>query len=101
MDYLPLETANLSEHYQDMFWRGGQDILSAALLIAADPRLQAIYMTSFNCGPDSFILSFFRNLMGNKPFLELEMDEHTADAGVITRCEAFFESLAMGKEVVA
>jgi len=101
MDYLPLETANLSEHYQDMFWRGGQDILSAALLIADDPRLQAIYMTSFNCGPDSFILSFFRNLMGNKPFLELEMDEHTADAGVITRCEAFFESLAMGKEVVA
>lgn len=101
MDYLPLETANLAEHYPGMFWRGGQDILSAALLIAADPRLQAIYMTSFNCGPDSFILSFFRKLMGNKPFLELEMDEHTADAGVITRCEAFFESLAMGKEVVA
>jgi predicted nucleotide-binding protein (sugar kinase/HSP70/actin superfamily) len=31
--------------------------------------------------------------MGDKPFLELEIDEHSADAGVVTRCEAFFDSL--------
>jgi hypothetical protein len=35
--------------------------------------------------------------MGDKPFLELEIDDHTADAGLITRCEAFLESLKMGK----
>jgi predicted nucleotide-binding protein (sugar kinase/HSP70/actin superfamily) len=32
--------------------------------------------------------------MGAKPFLEVEIDDHTADAGMITRCEAFFDSLA-------
>jgi len=42
-------------------------------------------------------MSFFRNIMADKPFLELELDDHTADAGIITRCEAFFESLRMGK----
>ncbi len=31
--------------------------------------------------------------MGAKPFLELEIDDHTADAGVMTRCEAFLESV--------
>ena len=31
--------------------------------------------------------------MAGKPHLELEIDEHTADAGLVTRCEAFIESL--------
>jgi predicted nucleotide-binding protein (sugar kinase/HSP70/actin superfamily) len=97
MDYLPLAEANLPERYQGMFWRSGQLILAAATLIRANPRLQAIYVTNFNCGPDSFIINFFRNILGDKPFLELEMDNHTADAGIITRCEAFFDSLKMGQ----
>ena len=97
MDYLPLDTVDFSDRYNNVFWRCGQDILAAATLIRADPRLQAIYVTSFGCGPDSFLLNFFRNLMEPKPFLELEMDEHTADAGIVTRCEAFLESLSMGQ----
>jgi predicted nucleotide-binding protein (sugar kinase/HSP70/actin superfamily) len=31
--------------------------------------------------------------MGDKPHLILELDEHSADAGLITRCEAFLDSL--------
>jgi predicted nucleotide-binding protein (sugar kinase/HSP70/actin superfamily) len=100
MDYLPLDSVDVSTRYRNMFWRSGQDILAAATIIRDDPRLQAIYLTNFNCGPDSFIINFFRRIMGHKPFLELEMDDHTADAGVITRCEAFFESLKMGKGVM-
>jgi predicted nucleotide-binding protein (sugar kinase/HSP70/actin superfamily) len=97
MDYLPLDTVDVSERYDNMFWRSGQDILAAATIIRDDPRLQAIYLTNFNCGPDSFLISFFRQMMGDKPFLELEVDDHTADAGIITRCEAFLESLKMRK----
>jgi predicted nucleotide-binding protein (sugar kinase/HSP70/actin superfamily) len=93
MDFLPLESVDFSGRYDNMFWRSGQDILAAAVLIARDPRLQAIYLTNFNCGPDSFITSFFRQLMNGKPYLELEIDDHTADAGIVTRCEAFFDSL--------
>lgn len=94
MDYLPLDAADVSDRYPNMYWRSGQDILAAAAIIRDDPRLRAIYVTNFNCGPDSFLTGFFRRIMGDKPFLELEIDDHTADAGVMTRCEAFLESSA-------
>jgi predicted nucleotide-binding protein (sugar kinase/HSP70/actin superfamily) len=101
VDLLPLDDVALPASHADMFWRSGQDILRAGTLLRDDPRLHAIYITNFNCGPDSFLLSFFRERMGNKPFLELELDEHTADAGLITRCEAFFDSLGVHLEELA
>jgi predicted nucleotide-binding protein (sugar kinase/HSP70/actin superfamily) len=101
MDYLPLDAVDISDRYDNMFWRSGQDILAAAKIIRDDPRLQAIYLTNFNCGPDSFLINFFREIMAGKSFLELEVDDHTADAGIITRCEAFLESLKMGKGQLA
>ncbi len=97
MDMLPLETASVPEAYDDMYWRSGQDILRAAAVVREDQRLQALYLTNFNCGPDSFLISFFRQTLGGKPFLELEVDDHTADAGMITRCEAFFDSLNLAR----
>jgi predicted CoA-substrate-specific enzyme activase len=93
LDYLPLESVDISDRHPNMYWRSGQKILAAARLIAAHPHLHAIYVTNFACGPDSFLLTYFRGMMLGKPFLELEMDDHTADAGVITRCEAFLDSL--------
>ena len=32
--------------------------------------------------------------MGEKPFLLPEIDEHSAEAGVVTRCEAFLDAVA-------
>jgi predicted nucleotide-binding protein (sugar kinase/HSP70/actin superfamily) len=92
MDYLPVEQRDVSGRYGNMFWRSGQDILAAAEIIRDDPRLGAVYLTNFSCGPDSFLVGFFRRIMGQKPFLQLEVDDHTADAGILTRCEAFLES---------
>ena len=43
--------------------------------------------------PDSFIGHFFRRIMQGKPFLEIEIDEHSADVGAITRLEAFLDSI--------
>lgn len=95
LDYLPVRSVDLSDQFPQMYWRGGQEILGAARIIRDDPRLHAIVITNFGCGPDSFLLGYFKRIMGEKPFLELEIDEHTADAGIITRCEAFFDSLRM------
>ncbi len=66
---------------------------AVARLIRRDERLHALYVSSFGCGPDSFVIGYFRRLMVGKPFLELELDDHTADAGIVTRCEAFIEGL--------
>lgn len=95
MDMLPLDEAQLSDEFlhSRTYWTYGQKILRAAEIIKSDPRLFAIYLSNFSCGPDSFILTFFKDIMGQKPSLQLELDEHSADAGVITRLEAFLESL--------
>ncbi|NOX97544.1 MAG: CoA activase, partial [Nitrospirae bacterium] len=93
MDYLPLDTIDLSKEFPDMYWRYGQKILCAAEIIRKNEKLQALYITNFGCGPDSFIARFFREKMGNKPYLQIEIDEHSADVGAITRCEAFLDSL--------
>jgi predicted CoA-substrate-specific enzyme activase len=93
MDFLPLESVAPSKEIQEMYWRYGQRILAAGMIIKEDPRLYGVYITNFGCGPDSFISHFFRDLSKGKPYLQLEIDEHSADAGAITRCEAFLDSL--------
>ncbi|WP_457573663.1 acyl-CoA dehydratase activase [Desulfolithobacter sp.] len=95
---IPMDHVSLNEHIRDiptlesMYWRYGQKILAAALKAAHNPGLRAIYITNFGCGPDSFLLHFFSDILGDEPFLELEIDEHSADAGALTRIEAFLDT---------
>ncbi|MFQ6133272.1 MAG: acyl-CoA dehydratase activase [Armatimonadota bacterium] len=96
MDFLPLDTHRLPGDWSNMYWRYGQKILSAAEIVAADDRVNAVYLTNFGCGPDSFLTKFFRDRLGNEACLIIEVDEHSADAGMITRCEAFLDSLDSG-----
>ena len=94
MDFLHLDrVVPHSPNVQSQYWRFGQKIMSAAEIIKDDPRLFAIYITNFGCGPDSFISHFFQDRLQGKPFLEIEIDEHSADVGAITRLEAFLDSL--------
>jgi predicted nucleotide-binding protein (sugar kinase/HSP70/actin superfamily) len=95
---IPLDMLTLSEdavHAENphMYWRSGQRLQAAAEAVRKNPMLNAIYISNFKCGPDSFINYHVQQQMRGKPFLHLEVDEHSADAGAITRCEAFFDSL--------
>ncbi|ODS30598.1 MAG: putative CoA enzyme activase [Candidatus Scalindua rubra] len=93
MDFIPLDLEDISRDYPNMYWKYGQKILAAARFVAQDKRLYALYITNFGCGPDSFISKFFPKEVGGKPYLMIDIDEHSADAGVMTRCEAFLDSL--------
>jgi len=95
MEMLDTASAPLSDAglHRSVYWSYGQRILRAAELIRRDDRLFAIYLSNFSCGPDSFLQHFFTHTMRPKPALLLELDEHSADAGLVTRLEAFFESL--------
>ncbi len=88
MDFLSLEQEHAKRH---MYWGMGQYILKAARAIKKHPQLFGTYITNFSCGPDSFVVGFFRDIMGRKPSLTLELDSHTADAGLETRVEAFID----------
>jgi predicted nucleotide-binding protein (sugar kinase/HSP70/actin superfamily) len=98
MDFIPVEKETDNPDWPNMYWRHGKRILRAADIIKKDNRLNAIFITNFGCGPDSFITHFFRRKMGDKPYLQLEVDEHSADAGAITRVEAFQDSLENARE---
>ncbi len=87
-DCLPFEQQDAKEH---MYWGMGQRIIKAARLVERHPQLFGVYITNFSCGPDSFIITYFRDIMGKKPSLTLELDSHTADAGIETRIEAFLD----------
>jgi len=93
MDFLPIEEISIHRDWPNMYWRSGQLILQAAKLIRNYPHLYAIYVGNFSCGPDSFILKYFDKEMQGKPYLSIEIDEHSAAAGVITRVEAFIDSI--------
>jgi len=93
MDFLPIEDIALGDEWPNMYWRYGQRILSALRVIKRNPKLYPVYITNFGCGPDSFILKYFSREMGRKPYLSIEVDEHSAPAGVITRLEAFLDSI--------
>ncbi|MEJ2617666.1 MAG: acyl-CoA dehydratase activase-related protein, partial [Ignavibacteriaceae bacterium] len=64
------------------------EILKVARIIKESPQLYATYISNFSCGPDSLLLTTFRSIMGTKPSLTLELDGHTADAGINTRIDA-------------
>ncbi|NLC11946.1 MAG: CoA activase, partial [Firmicutes bacterium] len=87
-DCLPFEG---EKALKNMYWSNGQIILQAARLVKKHPQLFGAYITNFSCGPDSFLISYFRDIMGEKPSLTLELDSHTSDAGLDTRIEAFLD----------
>ncbi|MBI4722979.1 MAG: CoA activase [Candidatus Stahlbacteria bacterium] len=91
MDFLDIKQVDFE--WNNMYWKYGQKILSTAKIIRENPNLYPLYITNFGCGPDSFNLRFFEHTLANKPALVIEVDEHSAPAGVITRCEAFLDSI--------
>ncbi|RPI15167.1 MAG: activase [Ignavibacteriae bacterium] len=84
-DFLPNEEFS---SFDNMYWFSGQQILKSARFVKTHPQLFGVFITNFSCGPDSFILSYFRKIMGSKPSLTLELDSHSADVGVETRIDA-------------
>ncbi len=93
LDFLPLPVSEVFKDYRSMYWPNGQKIMAATRMVAKDDRLHAVYLSNFRCGPDSFIVHYVNEEMKGKPYLHLEVDEHSADAGMITRIEAFLDSL--------
>ncbi len=96
-DFLPYSDEPSKRH---MYWGMGQLILKAARMVEKHPQLYATYITNFSCGPDSFLITYFRSIMGRKPSLTLELDSHTADAGIETRIEAFLDIVSQYRHIL-
>ncbi len=88
MDYLDVDIEDLSD-FPRMYWGQGAKILRTAKRIARTPNWYGVHLTNFSCGADSFIEHFYRHILREKPSLILELDEHSAVAGLLTRIEAY------------
>ncbi len=94
IDAMPVADVDISDIHENMYWEYGRRILAASKLVSRFPNLHIVYITNFKCGPDSYVKSFVRDASG-KPFLTLQFDGHSNDAGTLTRCEAYLDSKGM------
>jgi len=88
MDFMDVSDVDLSD-FSSMFWGLGAQVLRTARRVRHAPTYFGLHLTNFSCGADSFIEHFYKHVMGDKAYLILEMDEHSAVAGVMTRIEAY------------
>jgi predicted CoA-substrate-specific enzyme activase len=87
-DILPFDDQGI---FPNMYWYYGQQDIKTAGLLKNEENVYITWITNFSCAPDSFLLHYLKWTMGQKPFLVLELDSHSADAGVDTRVEAFLD----------
>ena len=93
MDLLPLGKINPTDYSDRPYWSYEGKLISAAAIIAAETNLFGLALTNFGCGPNSFIIPLLEDIMGGKPMGQLEIDEHAAEAGLVTRLEAFVDTI--------
>lgn len=75
----------------DIPWYFGNYVKAAIDLVKEQENLFLLYINSFSCTIDAFIQNYVHSEIKDKPYLMLELDAHTADAGIQTRLEAFLE----------
>ena len=84
-DCLPPQIAGpTSWHYPNI-------IMNAVDLVGRHANLFLLHVSNFGCTIDAFLHSLLSSQLASKPYLMLEIDAHTADAGVQTRLEAFLD----------
>ncbi len=99
LPFYALAQGDISAEYANMFWPFGQHILEPAQLIREHPNLYAVFLSHHGCGPDSILSHYVKEIMQDKPYLQIEVDEHASDVGVITRIEAFINSLGESMKI--
>ena len=85
-----------------MFWSFGRKLLGTSMYLAQAQDIDGIiYVSSFGCGIDSIIQDLFERKSREErrvPFLLLTIDEHTGEAGINTRIEAFLDMIEWRKK---
>jgi predicted CoA-substrate-specific enzyme activase len=83
-----------ADHLENMHWYFGQQILLALESVRKNRDLYPIFLTCFRCSPDSYLINYFKDYMekAGKPYLILQLDEHSSDVGYMTRIEAAIDT---------
>jgi predicted CoA-substrate-specific enzyme activase len=82
-------------------WHFANQIMNAVALARQHPNVFLLCVSNFSCTIDAFTHSMLASEMGARPYLIVEIDAHTADAGVQTRLEAFLDIVRNYRETRA
>ena len=75
------------------YWADANRSLRAAASAREDGDLYPLMITSFGCGPGSFVEQVFQSILEGYPHTLLESDGHGGAAGYVTRLQAFLQSV--------
>lgn len=88
---------------KQLFWTLNQRMVGAAFYYFDRPEVDGlIHVASFGCGPDSMtgeLIERFARQDSRKPLLNLTIDEHTGEAGMVTRLEAFVDMVRWRRQL--
>ncbi len=94
---------NVSYLSKRMFWSLGKRMFGGVNKFINDRNIKGIiYLASFGCGPDSLVGDLSErcvNKANKKPFMLLNIDEHSGQTGMMTRLEAFLDMIDRRKVV--
>ena len=80
-----------------LFWSYEQEVVGSVFHWLNTKSVDGIiYVLSFACGPDSLVQALLESetrRKGGMPLMSLVVDEHSGEAGMITRVEAFVDML--------
>jgi len=79
-----------------MFWTSGKKIVGASMYMINERNIDGIiFVSSFGCGLDSILIDMVEreSKIKNIPFNLITLDEHSGEAGVNTRIEAFIDMI--------
>jgi predicted nucleotide-binding protein (sugar kinase/HSP70/actin superfamily) len=80
--------------YKRPFWTFARNTYGFTVESSLEKKVNGIiYISSFACGIDSVIVELIKDKIGDFPFMILKVDEHTGEAGLETRVEAFVDML--------
>ena len=85
---------HLSGLRKKIFWSHSKQIFGAGNKFAMDQRIDGIiYLTCFGCGTDSIVQELVSRKAReqHKPYMVVTLDEHSGEAGLVTRLEAFLD----------
>lgn len=88
----------------ELYWANQLEMSGAAGFFLRSPEVDGVItITAFGCGPDSLMIEDIKRKSKNfnKPILNLTIDEHTGEAGFVTRLEAFCDMLYRKKRAAS
>lgn len=89
---------------KNLFWYFSNRAVQAAWYFLHREKVDGIvHVTAFGCGPDAMVdrmIELEAKHSGQFPFLTLTIDEHTGEAGLETRVEAFVDMLRLRRGVL-